>query len=403
SPSQHSIIGPGGTPTGATTPANLAGPPPPPPAQGPGSRRRAYPTAHLAANSVSYSGGFDPGAGAGANYPGQIAPAEIQNQFFTPGIPENNVIPPQGAPQGPPTGPYGAVGPYGGSTSAAAPPTPYQQGQGQGQGQGGAPGRPGFDPTASLGAQFNSMSLAAGIPGQRGNPLYTVNLSGAQPNPNDFERPPPEIHLPPNASVTAHPKSNADPSYQRCTLNAIPTTAALLNKSKLPLGLVLTPYRSVRQDDGDEPVPVVTDTVIARCRRCRTYINPYVQFIEGGNRWKCCMCNISNEVPQMFDWDQDNNRPADRWKRPELNHAVVEFVAPREYMVRPPQPPVYVFLIDVSYHGTNSGMVATAARTLLESLDRLPNEDSRTKIAIIGVDTSLHFFCLPVCVSLAPC
>ncbi|CAD6886462.1 unnamed protein product [Tilletia caries] len=395
SPSQHSIIGPGGTPTGATTPANLAGPPPPPPAQGPGSRRRAYPTAHLAANSVSYSGGFDPGAGAGANYPGQIAPAEIQNQFFTPGIPENNVIPPQGAPQGPPTGPYGAVGPYGGSTSAAAPPTPYQQGQGQGQGQGGAPGRPGFDPTASLGAQFNSMSLAAGIPGQRGNPLYTVNLSGAQPNPNDFERPPPEIHLPPNASVTAHPKSNADPSYQRCTLNAIPTTAALLNKSKLPLGLVLTPYRSVRQDDGDEPVPVVTDTVIARCRRCRTYINPYVQFIEGGNRWKCCMCNISNEVPQMFDWDQDNNRPADRWKRPELNHAVVEFVAPREYMVRPPQPPVYVFLIDVSYHGTNSGMVATAARTLLESLDRLPNEDSRTKIAIIGVDTSLHFFCLP--------
>jgi len=240
-----------------------------------------------------------------------------------------------------------------------------------------------------------SLGGAGGIPGQRGNPLYTVNVSGAQPNPNDLERPPPEIHLPPNASLSTNPKANADPSYQRSTLNAIPTTAALLNKSKLPLGLILSPYRSVRQEEGDDPVPVVSDAVIARCRRCRTYINPYVQFIENGNRWKCCMCNISNEVPQMFDWDQENNRPADRWSRPELNHAVVEFIAPREYMVRPPQPPVYVFLIDISYHGTNSGMVATAARTLLESLDRLPNEDNRTKVAIIGVDTSLHFFCLP--------
>ncbi|KAK0567842.1 COPII subunit [Tilletia horrida] len=385
-------IGPGAPPSGTPGAAG------PPPTSGPGSRRRHYPTAHLAANSVSYSGGFDAGAGAGANYPGQVAPAEIQGQFFTPGIPENSVVPPGGGVPGqvgPGAGAYGA-GAYGagasGQNGLAAPAAGAY-------GAGGAalPGRPGFDPAASLGPQFNSMSLggAGGVPGQRGNPLYTVNLSSAQPNPHDLERPPPEIHLPPNASVSTHPKSNADPSYQRCTLNAVPTTAALLNKSKLPLGLVLSPYRSVRQEDGDDPVPVVSDTVIARCRRCRTYINPYVQFIEGGQRWKCCMCNISNEVPQMFDWDQDNNRPADRWKRPELNHAVVEFVAPREYMVRPPQPPVYVFLIDISYHGTNSGMVATAARTLLESLDRLPNEDNRTKVAIIGVDTSLHFFCLP--------
>ncbi|KAK0547510.1 COPII subunit [Tilletia horrida] len=371
-------IGPGGPP------ANAGGPGPPP-AMGPGSRRRHYPTAHLAANSVSYSGGFDAGAGAGANYPGQVAPAEIQNQFFTPGIPENSVAPTPGPGPGAgftspaPAGPYGA-------TSAVP-------------GRGGAPGQGpgGYDAAAALGSQFNSMNLggAGGIPGQRGNPLYTVNLSGSIPNPGDLERPPPDIHLPPNACISTSPKANADPSYQRSTLNAVPTTAALLNKSKLPLGIILSPYRSVRQEEGDDPVPVVSDTVIARCRRCRTYINPYVQFIEGGNRWKCCMCNISNEVPQMFDWDQENNRPADRWKRPELNNAVVEFIAPREYMVRPPQPPVYVFLIDISYHGTNSGMVATAARTLLESLDRLPNEDNRTKVAIIGVDTSLHFFCLP--------
>lgn len=71
--------------------------------------------------------------------------------------------------------------------------------------------------------------------------------------------------------------------------------------------------------------------------------------------WRCCMCGMSNEVPQLFDWDQTRNQPGDRWARAELTHAVVEFVAPTEYMVRPPQPAVYIFLIDVSHSAIQSG------------------------------------------------
>ena len=67
------------------------------------------------------------------------------------------------------------------------------------------------------------------------------------------------------------------------------------------------------------------------------------------------MCSMSNEVPQMFDWDQTHNQPDDRWARDELNHSVVEFVAPTEYMVRAPQPAVYVLLIDVSHTAIQSG------------------------------------------------
>jgi hypothetical protein len=43
-----------------------------------------------------------------------------------------------------------------------------------------------------------------------------------------------------------------------------------------------------------------------------------------------------------------------------------------------------------------AGMVATATRTILENLDRIPNEDDRTKIAIVCFDTSLYFFSMPV-------
>jgi protein transport protein SEC24 len=170
------------------------------------------------------------------------------------------------------------------------------------------------------------------------------------------------------ASFSNSPYKNAEGSYQRCTMNAIPTTSSLLSKSKVPLALICTPYRSLKAGDvrcprvllpeltsKQDEVPVVSDCVIARCRRCRTYINPFVTFVEGGNRWKCSMCALANEVPQLFDWNQQANQPADRWARPELNHAVVDFVAPTEYMVRAPQPPVYVFLIDVSYPAIQSG------------------------------------------------
>lgn len=137
--------------------------------------------------------------------------------------------------------------------------------------------QPGVD---ALAGQFGQMGLAAG--GQKQFQLYTTNLLTSPPEPRELHRPPPEIRLPPNSSISPSPLANADPSYQRCTLNAIPTTSSLLNKAKIPLALILTPYRSLK--DGEESVPVVTDTVIARCRRCRTYINPYVQFIDGGNR-----------------------------------------------------------------------------------------------------------------------
>lgn len=107
------------------------------------------------------------------------------------------------------------------------------------------------------------------------------------------------------------------------------------------------------------------------------------------------MCNLANDVPQAFDWDAASQQSVDRWQRPELNYAVVEFVAPQEYMVRPPQALTYIFLMDVSYNAVSSGLLATSARSILESLDRIPNADRRTKLAFIAVDSSLHYFCIP--------
>jgi protein transport protein SEC24 len=48
-------------------------------------------------------------------------------------------------------------------------------------------------------------------------------------------------------------------------------------------------------------------------------------------------------------------------QRPELIKGSVDFVAPTEYMVRPPMPPLYFFLIDVSVSAVRSGMIEVSS------------------------------------------
>ncbi|KAJ3566134.1 hypothetical protein NPX13_g7252 [Xylaria arbuscula] len=225
------------------------------------------------------------------------------------------------------------------------------------------------------------------------NQLYPTDLLNQPFNVSELDLPPPPCILPLNASVTESPHANCPPKYVRSTINAVPTTHSLLKKSKLPFALVIQPYAALH--DIDDDVPVVQDQVIARCRRCRTYINPYVTFLDQGHRWRCNMCNLTNDVPQAFDWDASTQKSVNRWDRYELNHAVVEFVAPQEYMVRPPQPLVYLFLFDVSYAAVSTGLLATSARTILDSLSRIPNADRRTRLGFIAFDSSLHYFSIP--------
>jgi len=54
-------------------------------------------------------------------------------------------------------------------------------------------------------------------------------------------------------------------------------------------------------------------------------------------------------------------------------------------------PPVFFFVIDVSYAAVSSGMVVTACKTIKDSLDSLPG-GSRTQVGFITFDSVLHFY-----------
>nr|XP_034355888.1 protein transport protein Sec24B isoform X3 [Arvicanthis niloticus] len=187
----------------------------------------------------------------------------------------------------------------------------------------------------------------------------------------------------PNLSAELN-KLNCSPDSFRCTLTSIPQTQALLNKAKLPLGLLLHPFRDLTQ------LPVITSNTIVRCRSCRTYINPFVSFIDQ-RRWKCNLCYRVNDVPEEFLYNPLTRSYGEPHKRPEVQNSTVEFIASSDYMLRPPQPAVYLFVLDVSHNAVEAGYLAVLCQSLLENLDKLPG-DSRTRIGFMTFDSTIHFY-----------
>ncbi|CDY34914.1 BnaA01g32450D [Brassica napus] len=268
------------------------------------------------------------------------------------------------------------------SSSQGPRPTYPPQTGGFGQHPGQQNLHPSYAPPTSnvqgLAEDFNSLSLS-NIPGSLEPGL----------DPSSFPRPL-DGDVEPNSFAEMYPM-NCHSRYLRLTTSAIPSSQSLASRWHLPLGAVVCPLAEA--PEGEE-VPLVDfgSSGIIRCRRCRTYMNPYVTFTDSGRKWRCNICSMLNDVPgEYFSHLDATGRRMDMDQRPELTQGSVDFIAPTEYMVRPPMPPTYFFLIDVSFSATKSGMLEVAAQTIKSCLDNLPGYP-RTQIGFITYDSTLHFY-----------
>ncbi len=135
---------------------------------------------------------------------------------------------------------------------------------------------------------------------------------------------PPDPIKPPMARLQAEQWSNINcsPDIFRATLTKIPETDALLKKARLPLGVLIHPFKDLSH------LPVIQCTTIVRCRSCRTYINPFVHFVDQ-RRWRCNLCYRVNELPEEFLYDPVSKTYGDPSRRPECKSSTIEFIAPQ--------------------------------------------------------------------------
>ncbi|KAL1541771.1 Protein transport protein Sec24B [Salvia divinorum] len=199
---------------------------------------------------------------------------------------------------------------------------------------------------------------------------------------------------PPPATSTYIVKDNGNcsPRYMRCTLNQVPCTVDLLSTSAMQLTLLVQPL--ALPHPSEEPIHVVDfgESGPVRCSRCKGYINPFMKFIDQGKRFICNLCGFTDETPHEYQCNLGpDGRRRDADERPELCQGTVEFIAPKEYMVRDPMPAVFFFLVDVSMHAIQTGATAAACSAISQVIPHLP-EGPRTMVAIATFDSTVHFY-----------
>eukprot|EP00639_Heterosigma_akashiwo_P032737 CAMPEP_0194737288 /NCGR_PEP_ID=MMETSP0296-20130528/80584_1 /TAXON_ID=39354 /ORGANISM="Heterosigma akashiwo, Strain CCMP2393" /LENGTH=242 /DNA_ID=CAMNT_0039647191 /DNA_START=73 /DNA_END=797 /DNA_ORIENTATION=+ len=182
------------------------------------------------------------------------------------------------------------------------------------------------------------------------------------------------------------------------TLQAFPATPALKDSCGLPWSAAVSPFmNSDVVCCSNEAIPI---SLIARCKHCFAYINPFCDL--RGRFWKCSLCY---EV-QPFSKAQARYKSHDAEERlPELTEQVLEYEIPLEmkvlegnselreeddeYGVQVPaemHPPVAIFLIDET---GNDAYKQAVILSLKEAVKNMPDE---TCLGIFTFSDSLGYF-----------
>lgn len=224
-----------------------------------------------------------------------------------------------------------------------------------------------------------------------------VNLLNEQkPEISTLNVPAPVVELPYGDTTFNYDSTVPLAEFMRTTITSVPTKQAMWKKSNISFALHVKPYSSLY--DNKNPIPVCNDKLIITCKRCGSYLNPYVKFTPQSNQWRCNFCKLANNLPILYNTDDielesdDVNNNTMYKDRPEVNYSIVDY-AMDDSMVNTPRKFLnYTFIIDVSYNSIKCGMLRKTLETMSQTLDRIPAYDNGTTISIICVNNSLHYF-----------
>jgi protein transport protein SEC24 len=135
-----------------------------------------------------------------------------------------------------------------------------------------------FDSGPLYGSSGNLLQGQPGsVPGQPGQPGQPMQ---AAPSSMDASAP-----LPTMEDVDMSIQCN--PEFMQASVRKLLASQNAANATKLPLGIVCKPMHGDKGINNDQ-IEVVDfgSTGIVRCKRCRTYINPFVSWLDNGRRWR---------------------------------------------------------------------------------------------------------------------
>ncbi|KAI1724885.1 sec23/Sec24 trunk domain-containing protein [Ditylenchus destructor] len=211
----------------------------------------------------------------------------------------------------------------------------------------------------------------------------------------------PHAELPPLVSTefVAQDQGNCNPKFIRSTVYAIPQNNDMIKNSCLPISLSITAMASLDKSEIPPPVIDLGELGPVRCQRCKAYMCPFMEFVDGGRKFRCPFCRASTPVEEGYFAHLDHTgRRTDIAHRPELFLGSYEFVATKEYCKNgvKPKEPAFIFMLDVSYNANRNGLVELFCRNFIDILRNLPKDygmdKSTVKIGLATYDNVIHFY-----------
>ena len=188
---------------------------------------------------------------------------------------------------------------------------------------------------------------------------------------------------------------NASSDYISTTSYIFPKDTKTLSQLSIPMSVSLCPMKN-----RGEELPFINygDNNIPRCpnRNCRAYMNPFVKFIEGGEKWICNLCGQINDTEEFYYSNVDKNGiRLDINQKPELYCGSYEFFANKSYWKKGkcPTEAMYILAFETSTGAIDNGFFTACIESVKDSIN---NENfyngNKVKFAIITYNSGVDFY-----------
>ena len=188
---------------------------------------------------------------------------------------------------------------------------------------------------------------------------------------------------------------NCSPDYISTTTNVFPSNTETLSKLSIPISISLCPLKNTGVE-----LPLINygEKNIPRCSNsnCIAYLNPFVKFIDGGEKWICNICGQINNTEEYYYCDVDKNgERLDINQKEELCCGSYEFVANKSYWKKrkTPTEAMFLFLFETSLGAIDNGFFNACVESVK---DVISNESfyngNNVKICIITYNLGVDFY-----------
>lgn len=97
------------------------------------------------------------------------------------------------------------------------------------------------------------------------------------------------------SKYVTHDQGNSGPRFIRSTMYNVPATPDMMKQVSVPFSLLISPF--ARPAEGEILPPIVDFGELGpiRCIRCKAYMSPNMQFVDGGRRFRCALCKATTD------------------------------------------------------------------------------------------------------------